>query len=45
MGLLERELAALIAQITQTENTPDAPGRAALLESKRRLCDLMAVLG
>ena len=45
MGQLERELAALIEQIKLTERKPEEGDRAELLESKRRLCDLMAVLG
>lgn len=45
MNILERELADLIAQIKQIENKPDMPERASLIETKRRLCDLLAVLG
>ena len=42
MGLLEHELATLIEQIKQTACAIE---RAALAESKQRLCNLMAVLG
>ena len=45
MNILERELADLLSQIKQTENKPDVPERATLIETKRRLCDLLAVLG
>ena len=42
MAVLERELATLIEQIKQTACTIE---RAALAESKQRLCSLLAVLG
>jgi hypothetical protein len=43
MAPLESELADLLAQIKRTQ--ADSPERPALIESQRRLCDLMALLG
>ena len=42
MALLEREFASLIEQINATA---DAAERAALIERKRRLDELLAALG